>query len=214
MNTLTKRRLVLVLIIGLVAAAGVIAIDYYTARVSVPIEFENIQEVTISEPAGEHANSQVKQISVTASGSKIRLKKGEQYLVSYAGNEGYANGEEILIVKNSGSAVKISPSFSDKKLTSILDSQLGSIHEVLKKNYANMTLYEIQRGKLYQFGDWYGTTLKYIGPDPFNADTLRVVLKKDSNTWTVVTDPPNISLSKFDYPDIPEEVLRDINNRQ
>jgi hypothetical protein len=60
-------------------------------------------------------------------------------------------------------------------------------------------------------GRWFGATLTYKGSDTANRDTLRVLLEKKDNLWTLRTTPPEPLLSTKKYPDVPKSVLQTIN---
>lgn len=87
-----------------------------------------------------------------------------------------------------------------------------SIHVALTTAFPTlMTLYVFEREALFEQGQWYGAVLTYTGPDADNRDSLRVVLRKQDDTWSVVTTPPRIIVSHVEFPDIPQSVLKSIN---
>lgn len=149
---------------------------------------------------------------IKKSGNSVRLHKDVSYIVSYRGNEGFESGHKDIDLSSKNSSVTINPYYSDKRLAALLEEELNDIHAALAKKYPRVNLYEIQKGKLYHFGDWYGTTLRYIGNDLLNSDSLRVVLHKNNGVWRVSSNPPNVSLDKFTYPNIPHDVLSSVNN--
>jgi hypothetical protein len=149
--------------------------------------------------------------SITSSGQTIKLREDRGYAINYKGNDGYESGS-IPFDASKSRKISIDPYYSENRLRTMLGDEVASLHQTIQNNYSNINLYQIQPGKLYHFGDWYGTTLRYAGQDPLNSDTLRVVLHKESGVWIIKTDPPNISLSKYAYPDIPKDVLSDLNN--
>lgn len=181
------------------------------------INYKNSKDVTIStKPAIEKED--VEGMSdvvarVNQSGQQVKLKNNQAYLVSYKGVDGYADGERVVTLTKNQS-ITINPYYSEAKLNQMLNQELPAIQSALKQKYSNINLYVIQPGKLYQWGDWYGTTLVYVGPYTPYRDTLRVVLKKDSNEWKVLTDPPYISLNKYLYRDVPVEILNEVNAQE
>lgn len=93
-----------------------------------------------------------------------------------------------------------------------LDKELETITLVLQSAYPKITTdYTISRGKLYDQGQWYGTTLTYKGTDTFNRDTLRVLMQKKDGIWTLRTTPPELLLSAKKYPDVPKSILQSVN---
>lgn len=101
---------------------------------------------------------------------------------------------------------------SEAELTALLQTELPSITTVIAAAYPDIsTLYNIQTGKLYGQGQWYGTILTYRGPDTDNRDTLRLLLQKKDNQWLIKTTPPQPLLNVADYPDVPKKILQDLN---
>ena len=196
--------IILFVVIGLVVEATV---SYFNSFGHLTVRYTNVQSVDIhasSDPSSTVA-------SVTYSGQTIKLRQGS-YVLSYTGKTDYANGSIAVDLSQKQQTVTINPPYSDQKLSSLLSTESPAIQMVLTQKYPHISLYKIQLGKLYHTGDWYGTTLVYTGSDIFNSDTLRVVLHKQNGTWVVATDPPNITLSKLLFPNVPEDVLVDVNN--
>lgn len=93
-----------------------------------------------------------------------------------------------------------------------LKKEQKTILGVLTAKYPKIkTEYVINQGKLYDQGQWYGTTLTYRGKDTMNRDTLRVLMQKKDGIWVVRTTPPAPLLSTIEYPDVPKSVLHAIN---
>ncbi|MBI5357952.1 hypothetical protein HZB74_03860 [Candidatus Saccharibacteria bacterium] len=185
-----------------------------SAGVDLVIDYKNSQDLKLydlSETQGDGSNKFISEI--TSSGSGIKILEDHSYKITYSGAEGFAGGEMVFgPVHEKTYSVEIDPYFSDQKLSSLLEGKELGIHEAVKKNFQHINLYEIQPGKLYRWGEWYGTTLKYVGNDTFNGDVLRVVLKHEQEGWQVKTEIPDITLSKQIFPDIPVDVLRAVNS--
>ncbi len=104
------------------------------------------------------------------------------------------------------------PKPSADELSAMLDDEMEAIADALTSAYPDAAnLYTINKGKLYDRGQWYGTTLTYRGPDTDNRDTLRILMQKKGNKWIVRTTPPQPLLSTVTYPDVPKEILQNIN---
>ena len=73
------------------------------------------------------------------------------------------------------------------------------------------TTYTIEQGQLFDKGQWFGTTLTYLGTDKDNRDTLRVVMQKKDGNWILLTKPPRPLLSAKDFPNVPVSILKKIN---
>lgn len=209
-----KKYIIAMIVVVVVITSMVVFIGYISSTKEVAVYYKNSKDVNIHIFSGEHLDGDNKVAEVKKSGESIRLDKSETYQITYSGNTDYDDGL-ISFKPSERDVIKINPYYSQDKLSQLLGDQEGSIHNVIKSKYSNnINLYEIQSGKLYHFGDWYGTTLKYIGDDYSNSDTLRIVLNKEDNNWIIKTDPPSISLSKYVFPRIPVDVLVDVNNFQ
>lgn len=93
-----------------------------------------------------------------------------------------------------------------------LEQERTSIIAVLVAAYPKVkTDYAVAQGKLYDKGQWFGTTLTYKGKDDANRDTLRVLMEKKDGKWTLRTTPPQPLLSTVEYPDVPRSILTTIN---
>lgn len=101
---------------------------------------------------------------------------------------------------------------SKEKLETMLAKEQSAIDQVLSTTYPQLSeLYTVTDGKLYHDGSWYGATLLYKGSDELSRDTLRLLMQKKDNTWKIRTDPPAIILHAADYPDMPKDIIQDLN---
>lgn len=209
-----KKYIVVMLVVVAIITSVTILVSYLSSTKEVVVYYKNSKDVNIHIFSGEHIRGSNKIAEIKKSGDSIRLDKSETYQVTYSGSVGYEDGLISFKPSDKGT-IKINPHYSQDKLSQLLSSQKDSIHNVIKSKYSdNIHLYEIQPGKLYHFGDWYGTTLKYTGDDYSNSDTLRIVLRKEGDSWVIKTDPPSISLNKYVFPKIPVDVLVNVNNFQ
>lgn len=93
-----------------------------------------------------------------------------------------------------------------------LAQEKTTIHGVLLKTHPAIEKdYIITREQLFEQGQWYGALLTYKGKDADNRDTLRVLMEKKDEVWTLRTTPPQPLLATKQYPDVPRAVLIDIN---
>ncbi len=211
MSTTKKVSFSVLLVLFTVIGAS---IYYFMSTVNLELKHKNISELYLVEKQEYEKNRDTKKVKkITLSQTEVRLKKA-QYVAVYTGSPGYANGTMGINLDSTDKKLEINPTYSEEKLNSILDSETTNITSVIKAGVFNIDQYLIQKGKLYDFGEWYATTLLYNGADEFNADTLKIVLKKDVNTWKIITNPPQIILSKHLYKEVPDHILDDINNNQ
>lgn len=105
-----------------------------------------------------------------------------------------------------------SPKPTADQLEKMRDTELPTIKTVITTAYPLVaTDYIINKGALFDRGQWYGTTLSYHGKDMMNRDTLRVLLQKKDGVWTLRTKPPVPLLSVEAFPDVPKDILKAIN---
>jgi len=99
-----------------------------------------------------------------------------------------------------------------KELSDRLQTELPTITGVITAAYPKIaTDYAVNKGQLFDKGQWFGTILTYKGSDTLNRDTLRVLLEKKDGVWILRTTPPEPILSAKKYPDVPIDILRTIN---
>lgn len=210
------------LILFLVALALVVAtwsfISYRLSLRTLVISYENISSVSVYKTGEINNGDSGKPVAkITFSGQQIKIPAGP-YTLYYDANQNYESRYTEINLSEKRQVVSLSPKYSARYLDGLLADESSNINAAIRKKYPKVgDHYTIQRGKLYGNGDWYGTILVYkiknLRPqDLFKIDSLRIVLKKDGEVWVVKTDPPDISLSKYAYPDIPEDVLSEVNS--
>ena len=149
----------------------------------------------------------------TSTPSKHKVKRGEYVYVVTGRNGDYQTLAQGITIGGQPISMPIpSLNFTSGKLTALLSAENSDIKAAIQAKYpSQMGLYSIQEGKLYENGDWYGA--KLVPNDPGTYDTLRIVLRKETGTWRVVTDPPEITISQPVYPNIPANILINLDNR-
>lgn len=188
---------------------GALVLRHFLFLKSLTIAYDNVHSVKVYK-SGDPGSPKTKPAAeIKTSGQVVRLSGGH-YVVRYEGDEGYQNGSRSFDL-NKNQTVRIQPNYSAQKLASILSVELNSIRLAIAQQYPASSAYDIQAGKLYRNGDWYGTTLVYKGADLYDADSLRIVLHKESGSWKIKTNPPYITLSKYIYVDVPVDILKDVN---
>jgi hypothetical protein len=214
MNNIRNKIVIAIILALAILIPVILGINYLNSTREIKINYKNSHGVQVFDAAADQEGKGGSHTPVTTlkkTGETIRLNKEGSYIVSYKGDEEYMSGHQAIDMARKNGVVNINPYYSESKLVTLLKEETDAIYDSLVKKYPRLILYEIQPGKLYHFGQWYGTTLKYVGDDVANSDTLRVVLHKKDKEWRVVTDPPSISLDKFTYSSIPYDVLSDVN---
>ena len=177
---------------------------YYLSTTQLKVEYKNAHNVTVVD---KQTNKQIGIIN--RPGDSVRVSISTSYVVRYSGNPGFANGS--ISVVSSDKPVLINPYFSDNRLDELLNIELQRIQNVIKKTYPTVDdLYVISDGKLFHFGDWYGTTLVYRGEYSQNSDALRIILHKKGGVWVIATQP-DILLTTTAYPSVPFDILSRTN---
>ena len=207
-----RRRGIIFGVIGLVAVVAAISVvAYYNSTYVLTIAYTHAKDVGVVE-----AKSSKSAGKVGNSGETVRLFKDKTYKVTYKGDEGYASDPvEVKYQNKENQTVTIDPYYSEEKLTAMRASELDAIHAVLTETYpTTIGQYFINQGHLYHFGEWYGTTLTYNGPDLYNYDSVRLAMKKENGTWKLMSKPPMPSLTVYNTPNTPVDVLTAVNHQE
>ncbi len=206
-----KTRIVVVLII---VVSFLILGGYFTARYfkdSKVIALEATPgtkiELGIAGPKGESGQTYIQKIiAQTNSNVKIRVKNGS-YLVHFSGPELQDKYQEIVVPET----IKlITPvlAYDEQKLSSLLKTEKNSINTVVSSLLGEN--YKISYEALYDRGEWYAAVL--TPNDQINLDEQRIVLQKKQDTWQIAAKPA-IVFYIGDFPSIPQNVIRDVNNK-
>lgn len=146
-----------------------------------------------------------KKILQTNTKTSIKLSKG-WYVVEFKQAGRHSEYKYVDLKSNTNVSMPELP-FLQSELTALLKSEEPAINVLLKEDPATsnyMPGYE----QLYNLGDWFAAVLQ---PNTPNLVTQRVILHKEGDTWVVAAGPASSFYIK-DYPSIPRNVIRDINN--
>lgn len=136
----------------------------------------------------------------------VKLTPGT-YAVTYSGDD-YVRQTKAITIDSSIILTTPKLAYSSSKLTSLLNDQKDAIHGVLGSS-VDLGTYTPANEALYTDGSWYAAQL--IPTDQANQDQLVVIMHKEDNTWKVVAGP-KIVLEITNYPSVPENIIRNINN--
>jgi hypothetical protein len=194
---IARQFLVIVLLLGALVGGGVLLWDHFVTQKVVTIEGSKDVSISISGKKGAFTSK-----------TSIRVHPGD-YTVTYAGSSDFATKiTKIHIDKNTTIPTTVL-NFSAKKLQGLLPVELSAIRAAIHLKDLGST-YTATGEQLYVRGEWYAGILK--PKDPFTSDYLRVIAKKEGTTWKTAV-LPTIVIAIKDHPDVPEEIIRDINNR-
>lgn len=161
---------------------------------------------------GHTQNQLGKKIRTVSNNEVFKLKKGAYTALLNDDKKQYDTTYFALNVGDQPVTLTVHPNYSIQTLDNLLAGEEPAIKQVLQSKYPQVgKTFSVSAGKLYQRGEWYATLLKPSDP---SQDTYRVVLQKKDNVWQIVTDPPEIVLSKVRFPTIPGDVVSGVDNFQ
>lgn len=163
--------------------------------------------LTENEPVAEFTGSETLQIS-----------KGRYILVTSESKD-FAKQTSQFTLGDTPEKIIIYPLYSSNKLTSLLPTEKGAITTLLNSSFPGVIgEYDVDVGRLYEHGDWYGTTLRLRLTDEQRRlsyiDIYRIVAQRVSGEWRLVTTQPELIVNIKDYPQIPRDVLVDLNRQK
>lgn len=200
---------VLVVVIALIIQASLAARQSVTIHLANPVTLQLYKAVEEDEnlvPVGEPVRTTI------VSDEKFTVSKGDYVLVP--SGEEYDTTTIPLTVAGTPVVKTVDVPFNQKRLADLLSQELPAITIAMVAAYPKISSdYTINPGLLFGRGEWFGTTLSNKqGPLlNINGDTLRIVLHKENNVWTVSSKPPAIVLSSPTYKNIPINVLKSVN---
>jgi flagellar basal body-associated protein FliL len=206
---MSKKQLITIITILVVAIIGLIIVFYLNTFKTVRFDIKH-DDITITVYSGSASNNQ-KVGSLDTSG-ELTLQAGN-YTVVPSGDK-YNNVAISFIVKNSDTTITINPEYSQAYREAVLKAEMDAINKVISDAYPSaITGFVINPGYIYENGTWYATTLTQNIDHPAEvSDVYRTVLKKEDGKW-VIKAKPALVLSSKDYPQIPIDILRDINRK-
>ena len=154
----------------------------------------------------------IKEVTKT---TKFKLKKGS-YAVVTSGSADYQTQAISVTLGGTAQTVGIDPTYSTAKLQSQLVKEQNALAQAVTASVPAFTSkYKISSGKLYQHGDWYGALIVPNLTDnqlsTQYVDNYRLVAHKENGAWKVLTLPPELIISSFKYPNVPHDILVDVN---
>lgn len=153
----------------------------------------------------------VKELSAS---STVALKQGS-YVVANKKNVDYAAQVERFTLTDTPITVNMSAAYSDTKLSNLLKSEQAGAQQAFLTAFPALKDYAFVSEKLFQNGEWYGgmVTVK-LSPEQARltyVDKYHLIAHKVNGKWVVATTPPELVLSRVIYPDIPVDILREVN---
>lgn len=144
----------------------------------------------------------------TSSPNKIKVEPG-WYGARFSG-EGLETKLEQIEIKEDMTITSPILNYTPERLNQLLEQQGPTIQQTFM-NRPELAGYRVAYQKLYQQADWYAAVL--MPPNPQTQDILRIILHKKDNAWQVAAGP-SIIFYIGNYPDVPQPVIRNVNNQQ
>lgn len=140
----------------------------------------------------------------------FKLRKG-RYTIRIS-RQGYESKfTSIAVPKNKAfSAPKLS--LNKVSLSEIKQKNTSSVGTVVDEAITQYNLTGYSTSSEHYFdGTWYAALLSPAAADAGSLDTVRLILKKTANGWTVAV-PPTIVIYNKKYPKVPKNVISYTNN--
>jgi hypothetical protein len=212
-----KRILAIILLVLAIIAGVVLTImSLFGNKQKLTIEIsEQTPNVAVSVFAEEKQDGGA--VLTTSTNEEAKLKKGV-YVVQGRG-DGYQEQSVTVDLSEGPQSVFIEPSYSKEKLDTMLEEEQAAINKALfsKTPELKSKKWRIYPGKLYKQGQWYGTVTTKQATDEQRRlsyyDVYRVALQKKDQKWQVINEYPKLLLTSPAYPNVPHDVLVDINSR-
>ena len=211
-----KKLIIIGTIIVALLVAGGVYLNYYLSFKNVtitPAKQDMSFGVYIDDHSPEEGSEETHTKLMTVTGTQtIRLQAGSYMLLP--DDKTYSQSPITFSITDKDISVEANPAYSDEYLTSQLKNETAEIQTLLTTTYPQLATYTVNPGRLYLDGTWYGTTLVQPAPGPgMTGDVYRTVLHKINGTWQVGA-PPRLVQTKSDNKDIPETILKDLNQQE
>lgn len=202
MNNTTKIAIASLGLIGILITAGQI---WQQAKSYTNVRFN----FDLNEGRAQVRGDDTPEINIDPS-QPLRLKHGN-YRVTTSGENIQPDTQYFSIDKDTHE-ITVNFSYSQEFLNELLDKEKVKINSLIYEKYPKINkLYTTHNQALYHHGEYYGATLRFRNQSADNRDTLHILAQKIDGEWKLLSTPPVQVLSAPSYPDIPKEILRQIN---
>lgn len=169
-------------------------------------EGQDVGSATSSQPVAEVKQTQT-----------LNLRQGNYLVLSGPEPDFIVTIKDVKLESNT--SVDITPAYSSTKLDDLLKAESSAIQQAVRSSvYGFSDGFSIGPGKLFGLGEWYGTIIyPNLSDEELRlqyVDVYRLVMKKENGVWKLATNPPQLILGDPDYPEIPREVLDNVNDQK
>lgn len=221
-----KRRLVLLVFIFLFIGLGLFGLSNFKSRqklnvtiagrasgVSATLYRVSVRNDDVSPENRIDKSKPVKQFTASET---VTLKKGEYVLITSESTD-YSSQVLSTTLGDEPQALTVDPVYTNAKLAALLNADKTALDTLIKTAFPSANNYDIGAGELSEHGDWYGTTLRpkqTLEEQQLNyVDVYRLVAHKENGVWKMVTSQPQLVVNRYDYPNIPRDVLVGLNQQ-
>lgn len=202
-----KKQLLIVISLLTVVVVGALLIRYYTSFHSVDINLsDDLREVSVNLVTNEDSTL----LQKITEDKIIKLQEGE-YSIIPVGDK--FSDKPIGFSVPATSSLSVNPDFSEDYLSEKASGEISKVETTLSKAFPEqLSKFAINNYQLLKRGQWMGVVLT---PNQFefqNPEGVhRTLLKKDNDSWLVVEYPEPI-LTIYTTPDVPVDVLTQVND--
>lgn len=204
------KRIVIVLITtgAVLMIAGVTLFLNRESSTIITINYSNAKEVTVSTTVSEY-DGPVDTITLERSGQSVSIPSNAVVSIDYKGADGYADG--YTTIEEGSTSVAIDPDYSDTRKLNLMTSISPIVEHDLYTRYPNtLRYYKLESRGLYHKGEWYFGELIYQGEADLETDNLRVIYRKNGNSW-VPHSNPQVNLTIHNTNGVPENILAEVD---
>lgn len=197
----------------LVLVVGLYFINYINSHTKITVTLDQPASISFyssTDPEeGLNYNPSKKTTDINSAGT-FKIKKGNYVYVAKGQSNDYATQTKRIEVNNP-TAIYVKLDFSQTKLINLKAHEEPAIKNLLAQTFPQqMKSYSISNSKLYKRGEWYSALL--TPSDTSTQDVFQIVFNKSNGSWHLVTDPPEIIISRPAYPEIPSEIFENFSD--
>ncbi len=131
--------------------------------------------------------------SLDSTGPMVLRYTTPRYEIRYSGSDGFSDGVTREFTPYQP-VTEIRAAYDQPRLEQLHDQELSAIQAVIRQYAPNLSeLYEPPTGALYERGDWFASILEYRGDALTDRDDVVIILHKQDDQWSIVSDPPQPS---------------------
>lgn len=200
---------VIVLVVLVLGIIGVNVLRTILSQKTVTLQATNGATVKFGYPGDSDGGPEISEVlAETNTTTTIKVKAGD-YVAEFSG-EGMQSQKKVYDITEDTTIESPKLAYSKERLATELQAQKPAIQQATA-TIPQLNGYRVALEGLYGQGDWYGAVM--VPPNQQTQDVLLIILHKKNGTWQLVGQP-SLTFYVGDYPDVPVQLIRDINNYQ